>query len=669
MEPKYLTIETQRFVVYYKQDGIVHREVFYSKEDVYSKYSMAEIIVLNTDDPILTELRSSLLDKELDEDFLTNLSSPLDNDKVCKSIINALASGNSFATAFRMAEDRPYSFVRLDTSTQEKVTFDVLKEILNNYEELCSHFRCLNTDTFRQIYSYRDNDDILREYVKRMIHASNINEYGTDIEEIKRNRASNYELIAIYQTLFDFQQEHTGTYSEINSTKGYDERLYLNCHDSNTLFQFMGEYAKECIRNHIDYNSKGLFSSDVPNTSDTTILYTQHRDLKTRIRILEGIMNIHPEWREVFSAPIYGGLSLGTGFYSLTHKGTDFNTYSNYYEYALEILRASLIAKTLINDNLISSSDEKYDIVRRLSELDGLVADPNSIIYMQINGITLNKICPILKAYLKEEKVQEGIKKTSPEEFRDRLYKIHASFQGFDPALKIPLGINKSMIENFGYTKKQNKGIDKLKADIEKKSNEAYDIDGDGYISINEVIRIISKKLERHMLTGKNFEEKKLMAALKQELDDCRHNNRYDVELITQLKEALDMYEKNNGGVESLGMLLNLNGEFKKGRESGVGSALSDSIFKDATIKLFFSFYDKSKEIVGSLQSLGYNYNGEELKDIRDCISLMHSSFERSKGIPLATFDMNRYEQFRDIFKTISMDIKARADVVKQRKL
>ena len=254
---KYLTIETQRFVVYYEQGGVVHREVFYNKEDIFSKFSSGEITEVNSNDPVIIEFRSKLLSKQLDDNFLNNLSSPIDDDVVCKRIMKELFSrGSSGGNDFRMDEDKEYSFHLLDISIQEKDTFELLKVIFSNYEELRGHFNILNDDEIRKLYSIKDNDEELLKVAKRMVEVSNMLEkYHTKLSK------EDYKLNLLSWKLLDFRMEHIGTYDEINEHFGYDERIYLNCHDENILNQFMTEYAIECIKHHIDYNCKGLFNS------------------------------------------------------------------------------------------------------------------------------------------------------------------------------------------------------------------------------------------------------------------------------------------------------------------------------------------------------------------------------------------------------------------------
>ena len=122
MNLKYLTIETQRYVVYYEQDGVVHRDVFYNKDDIFSKYSSDEITEVNSNDPIILEFRSKLLSKQLQglalnmsvidangnvEDINTYTAVSDDEDKLNENR-NEFVSIKDFDTADENNEDENY---------------------------------------------------------------------------------------------------------------------------------------------------------------------------------------------------------------------------------------------------------------------------------------------------------------------------------------------------------------------------------------------------------------------------------------------------------------------------------------------------------------------------------------------------------------------------------
>ena len=776
---KYLTIETQRFVVYYEQGGVVHREVFYNKEDIFSKFSSDEITEVNSNDPVIIEFRSKVLSKQLDDNFLNNLSSPIDDDVVCKRIMKDLFSrGSSGGNDFRMDEDKEYSIHLLDISIQEKDTFELLKVIFSNYEELRDHFNILNDDEIRKIYSIKDNDEELLKVAKRMVEVSNMMEnYHTKLSK------EDYKLYLLSGKLLDFRMEHIGTYDEINEIRGYDERIYLNCHNENVLHQFMTEYAKECIRHHIDYNCKGLYYNTREKTADTTILYSQNKDVKIRIKILENIMNKHPEWREVFCAPIYGGLTVGTGFYSLTHKGKASQTYSQHFPCFLKVVRGSFLAKILINNGLISTTDPNYMKLKNFSELSNIKKeDFSKIMLLKIDGEYAEKLCEIVEKYLDNSIIKEELMKISPDEFRDRAYKLNAIIQGFDPNMRLPIAFDKGMVDYFGYDFEKRKQVEEQKSkepqtniekdnrtvgihsesmkesqdmretilailkklekyiltgksieekramfEIKRKISEAhkngtynpdtivhiqsalneyevndndenlnkirnlvdnvakqtpdnnddvlkekidalnskmYDANKDDLISIDEVISTLSKICVKHMLGGKSFDEKRVMASLKQGLISCSQNGKYDIELIVQIKEAVDQCELLGCDDDLLRRLEALNQGLISSRENNKGVNKSQSMFKDASQQLFFSSFSKYKSSL--LELMGSGLISEEPKELADLRTTMHRSFERTKGVNDELFDLKKYEAFREIITMIDKEMMTKIDIIKK---
>ena len=774
MNLKYLTIETQRYVVYYEQDGVVHRDVFYNKDEIFSKYSSDEITEVNSNDPIILEFRSKLLSKQLDDNFLNNLSSPIDDDVVCRRIMQELFSNGKYGKTFRMDEDIEYTFCPLDISTQEKDTFELLKVIFNNYEELKNHFNILNNDEIKQICSYKNNDEELLRIAKKIVEISNIDQINSS-----KVPKEYYNLLVLSRSLLDFRIEHLGTYDGVRT---YDERLYLNCHDDNILNQFMTEYAKECINHHIDYNCKGLFNT-YDKSSDTTILYSQHKDLKTRIQILENIMNKHPEWREKFYAPIYGGLTIGTGFYSLTHKGTKFSTYSSLFPLSLKVVRGSLLSKILIENGLISVSDPYYSILKKFSELNITKAENVQLIdKVDIDGMRVDKICEYVEKYLDNPKIKEELMKTSPDEFRDKLFKLNAIFQGYDSNMRVHIAIDKSMADYFAYDcekkkqveeqkskdtqvnmKKDSKTIgihdesmkesqdirdiiitilkklerymlagknfeekktmanlrskineaykngtynpntiiqiqsalneyeindnennlnilrdsmekivkqtpnnkdDILKNKIDELNNKMYDTNKDNLISVDEVINTLSKICVKHMLSGKSVDEKKQMANLKQGLVNCAENGKYDIELIVQIKEVVDQCELLGCNEDLIRKLGSLNQSLINSRDNNRGVSKSQSMFKDASHQLFFSYYEKYKSSILELMESGLI--SEEPKELAELRTLMHRSFERTKGVSDELFDLKKYETFREIITMIDEEMMNRINNIKK---
>ena len=641
MTTQYGAVETHRIAVYTEENGRVYRVPFINIEEARKKYPSLEF-----DESKISELRTRLLDNQLDDNFLGNLSSPLDDDNICRQIMDALFHNRPFANSFRIKEDRSYNINPLSKEVQDKSNFDFLKFLLENYEELKDLYPPLVSPGGKRFYSIKDDNEQLARIISRVDEELNREETS---HEYNDDSAFSY----LVSMMLDFRQEHIGCHKGTRPTFDYDERLYLNCHNENVLYQFMVEYAKGCIANHIDFNCKGLFNS-LEQTADTTILYSQHKDLKTRIKILEDVMNKHPEWREEFDPPVYGGLTAGTGFYSITHKGTTFSTYSNYYKQVLEVVRGSLIAKQLIDLNLLSPSDPDYDTIRKYSELKGLNRIPTlfQITFMDIDKKFLNDLNKGLIEKINIPQVQEGLMKTTPDEFRQRVNKVHASFQHLDPSLEIPLSIDKDMYKYFGYkkeeTKKQKVDNEQLKSNVEEITSSLVDYNNDGYVDIDEVIKGLTNRCFTQMMKG-DASIKKLAADIRTELLACQQDNRYDIELCAQIDEELTQFEQ--GQMDSIPRLESIRQRLADNRAQRTGVPKTQDMFKKGAIGLYTSSYENYKNTLSSLAMDGF-IEGEP-KELEECRILMLATFERTKRVDNNRFDMRKYLLFRNSIKLI----------------
>ena len=753
---KYMTLETQRFVVYYEQDGKVLREVFFTKEDAYSKYK--DIIELEPTNTKIIELRTRLLEKQLDNNFLSNLSSPLEDDKVCFAIMEKLFTNKNYANSFRMKEDSKSIYKEVSVQVKEKMMFDLLKYLLNNYE-LIAKDSTLRLECMQKIYAQKDNDDKLLEYVKKYLELSKTGIFNNQEEQ---------NLLVFFRKYIDFNEEHVGNFKN----EKYEARIYLNCHNEDILYQFMNEYAKECIKNNIDYDCKGLFNSVDINAADTTILYSQNKDIKAKIIIIENIMNKHPEWREVFNAPVYSGLTIGTGFYSLTHKGTHASTYSGYYQQSLKIVRASLLAKIIIENNLISKLDVNYEKIKKLLELNIINNKSDRIASMSIDGMSLANLCEIIEPYLKDPKIQEELLKTTPDTFRSYLNKIHSIYQGFDSKLEIPLGVDKEMYNYFGFNKEKKNSteeviykepvkIDKpiypnsspvqddismvitsiskkinryiltgksieekrmmmsfnqifksyiekknydsklllkiqeefnkfgqygfnstiinfleqkmtepkqksddndLKENVEKLNKKLNDYNNDGYVSIEEFIKGISDKCLKYITNG-DSKIQSIAVSIRRKLNESIKNNKYDIELIAQLDEALNEYENNKESEESIENLYSLNQRLIDNPNDKCVSK-SKTMFKDASIQLFFKQHLNYKKNIASLMEMGLaKGEPEELAEYR---LILLKSFSKVKAVKDESFDMSKYVLFREIVAMVNQEINKKINELKK---
>ena len=459
----FLVYEINRYVLYYEKDNNVQREEFYSQEEAITRFDGGNIIAVSPADPRLKEIRNKYVSSQLNGDLLSYMSDPLDDSKVCNTIMGMLFSKPFFnVRSLRLMEDSRFNYLPARTETKEKVIVSLLKCIFNNYDYLNDRFNVLNNDTARWLYGIRDDDSKLLEVAKKMIQLDSFYEENALHPEIVANK----DLFNIFKNLLDFRSEHTGAYSHGPYVQKYTEIIYLNCHNEDILLQFMGEYAKECLNNNINYDCKGLFNSGI-KSADTTILYSTHDDLKTKLMIIENIMEKHPDWREQFEQPVYGTSKVGSGFYGVCHSGLKMNTYNDYFQNVCIQARNSLVASILIQKGMIPPTHTNYQQLYKLANIQDLTPSDISIDHIRIGTLTLDSLKDILEPYLGNPSIQKELTKVNREEFKRRVRKIHTVNSGIDPSLDIPVTISGQMIEHFRKPNKYTDSVDDKPKQVE----------------------------------------------------------------------------------------------------------------------------------------------------------------------------------------------------------
>ena len=667
----FLVFESNRFVIYSEVNKEVYREEFYTKEEAMAKYYGRNILEVSNADPRIREIRAKYVAKQLNGDFLANIPDPLDDPRICAGIMEIVFNKPTLNIRnIRLIGDNSSNFVQANPGTEERVLVDLLKTIIENLDELQKHYRGLDSEEINQLRAIVDNDTALLEVVRKMKNLNQI--YTKDARDPEL--LANFGLYKLYHTMMNFRAEHTGAYNQINESSAYNERIYLNCHNEEVLFQFLKEYAQACIRHNISYDCKGMFKSNVAS-ADTTILYSNSNDFKLRLVIIEEIMNRHPEWRNAFEPPVYGTSKVGTGFYGISHAGLKMNTYNDYFQNLCMYARNSLIAEILIRKGMIPRTHPNYEHLEKLADLRDIEPSQLSIIKMKIGTISLASLADIVEPYLGSPDVQEELFKTVPEEFKRRVRRLHALNQGLDPDLEVHTAISSNMIESFGRGVKEEKPAfatteqktssefmwpkpltnEESTKGAERKKIKRYDLNDDGFISIKEVIINLIRRLTVHIAVTKDFIEKKTMMDLKVALSNMLNRNRFDVELITQIKDNITEYETvKRNPTEKHYRLRDLEGitnTVNIYNRNDYGRTETKEMYKEAAASLYFRYHAEYKQLLESLKP--YNPSEEFLRQLDSYKALGFVTFERMRRIDSEIFDMTQYGLFRDIINNV----------------
>lgn len=472
----YVSIECDSKIAYYKLGDKIYRKELYDLQEIFETLNIKNYDdgikrglireCLNNDKELVT-LQSEFVTQQLNNGVLNGFSSPLDDDIICKEFFDELLKqgegkkwGNLFSwniRNIRLKKDSKFNNVPLTNGSYSST--QLLSYILNNYNSIVKIFKTnFLKNSIKKLLPYK-NDLIFLENFLKVIYSHNE-------DEIKNNKVINMfneneleEFINFFGNFLDLQAEHIG--SKSISIGGYEARIYLNNHNGNILSQFLSKYAIECLKNGIEYDMKGIYNI-AGNGCDGSVLYTEKKDFPKRIQIIESILLEHPEWRVSFSEPIYGTSRFGTGFYGVSHLGGSIekdgkiqiygNTYNDYFEHTCVLSLYCMLAKVLVDNNLISSKSETFQLLTDIVSLKNITSNESISLPSNI-GINGKKIFTIMEPftnYFNNPSVMQKIRELGYKVFRDYMYKIHCVTQHLPEGTKVDIAINKDMLDYFG---------------------------------------------------------------------------------------------------------------------------------------------------------------------------------------------------------------------------
>ena len=201
--------------------------------------------------------------------------------------------------------------------------------------------------------------------------------------------------------------------------------IYLNTPNSKETSYFLTEYIIKCIENNLDYYLKGLNING--NNKDRTIIYSQEKDLKNKLSIIEEILNNNSNISNKFGTPI-PFVTTSDRQYALSNYINEEITYINYFNDLCELSYYRVLSKLLLNK--INNDNEK-NIIDSIIDLNNVSPKelPSKSIYNAYSfdeiKDTINRHIPdiinTIRLYIEEEtNIEEFVK-----EFKKSLQYIY----------------------------------------------------------------------------------------------------------------------------------------------------------------------------------------------------------------------------------------------------
>lgn len=397
--------------------------------------SISDIYGINLRD-LLTITPSS--NKEDNDSSHLSISNPLDNKIFLKAYLLQRYQTGSFNVS--QFEPQKTSSLKSDWQDWENnliyILINIFLEKWNNYAR----------EDINELYL----NDLTVEDVEKMTNIT--------LEEIKEFDSLSPTLkdfIINLKDTVDITKDHIGSKTKnLLNVSSSPNILVINLNgEIKTMQLIMTEYIKNCLSQNIPYD---LTYND---SNNSCLIYTSLKDFKTKINILEDILNMHSQLSKnlkkpfVFSGCVkkrkYGIMPIGY----LTPDGQCLTEYPDYLNNIAEVSYYRTISK-IITPKLNTESHQK--MIQDFIDLENYQNDKASYnpLNATYNGKSFREIKDIINSYIPEIRNTLSIYMDDPEkieiivnEFKKSFQYITNKVEGRDKKAKMNLIIN-SYLEN-----------------------------------------------------------------------------------------------------------------------------------------------------------------------------------------------------------------------------
>ena len=397
-------------------------------------------------------------------EFLRNLSDPLENDELLSVLLNQRYNNGYFEirdTTLKsdsiIQSNSNYDYNELHAELSYK-TFRIFIDKYNNYA-----FEDLNEE-YLNLLSEED--------IKRLEELTQQEIY--EILNLISNRESSHYICKKYKlqsSLYQFIEKATSETTDIkvdhiginNNTlfntdnSQYTIKIYLNGPEEQT-HRLLNQYIIKCIEENINYDMKA--TGDNRESQERTILYANINDITKKISILDTILE-DKDIASSFGAPIHSSGRINQSLYGISHSGvtkeglTCTNSYNDYFNNICEVSYYRVIAKIIqdiIDDetakiivkNFISLNNISFDKAEMKSPE---LAEYNDVAFDTIKDL-INQYIPLISSTLNIYMTDKEKNKNLVDEFKKSIRYINNIIENRDKKFPSNIVIN-SYLEEF----------------------------------------------------------------------------------------------------------------------------------------------------------------------------------------------------------------------------
>ncbi len=470
MKDSVLVIENNQYIIYgYEKNIVVRRK---ATDEEIKNMSIEE-----TNGDLHLFMLSHYIgfnpsaDSEFNLDILDQLTDPLD-EELLKLMLERMLNneGNLDIRTINRHNARRINQVPINTYEMSLVEAEMFINGLTGINNWTTKLKDsgLKQDTINNLINNK-------ELVIKLILSFHNNK---PIDESIINK-KDYELLLDYHNKnSDLRYEHIG--ADLFDDKRYSVRIYLNIKNQKILAEFLKLYAQLCNVYKINYNMKGIYKPVDIDENDMGILYLNPDDLTLRIRIIERIINDHPDWIKEFGEPPLNCSRFGTGIYGIAHGGgtsdvsNPYNiiqTYNDFFDHVVLVAYYRLLATSIKLSHYKFKDDEERNTVHSLlnpETIDFGESISNIPTAMNFNNIKFSKHKGIIDRIISDEDIRAKVISNLKNEtlflelFKHYINQTHNTTQGYDINRKSNVALSSFMEKYFEQLKERKRGSSRI---------------------------------------------------------------------------------------------------------------------------------------------------------------------------------------------------------------
>ena len=398
-------------------------------------------------------------------ELLRNLSNPLDNEELIKSLLNQRYNNGYFEIRdINLKSDAiipntsNYDFDLLHAELTYKV-YSIFLEKYNNYafDDIKEEYLNMLSDIDINKLEELTLDDIYG--IIKLIKNRESIQYICKKHKITNNLYTFIEK-TINETT-DIRKEHIGIRNNTlfnTDDSQYTLKIYLNGPEEET-HKLLNEYIIRCIEENINYDMKAC--GDNRDSKERTILYANINDITKKISILDSIFEEDSNLKKVFSLPIHSSGRINNSIYGISHSGvikddlTCVNSYNDYFNNICEVAYYRTLSKIIleiVDDETASSIIQNFISLQNVSFTKSEMDSPELASYNDVSFETIkdliNQYIPLISSTINIYMTDKDRNKDLLTEFTKSIRYISNICQDRDKRFPSNIVINK-YLESF----------------------------------------------------------------------------------------------------------------------------------------------------------------------------------------------------------------------------